>query len=31
MSSIWLDSNFMNFQNLDKNLDADVCIIGAGI
>lgn len=31
MSSLWLDSNFMNFQNLDKNLDADVCIIGAGI
>lgn len=33
MDSLWLDSIFSNnnFFKLDKNINSDVCIIGAGI
>lgn len=33
MNSLWIDSaeNFNNYPCLNKNLDCDVCIIGAGI
>ena len=33
MNSLWIDSvkGTSKFESLDKNLEADICIIGAGI
>ena len=33
MNSLWIDSvdELSKFETLDKNLEADICIIGAGI